>query len=499
MKDRIINSILSQTLFIIISGIIALITVPILINMLGKVEYGAFELIASLMIITFLLEFGMGSTLVKYIPEHQDNPEDLKSFIWSYFYVKLSVTLIGMLVIIMIGYHFETLFKLENVKNVEELKFSVYIFAIGIFFSSLSTFLENILKGFVYFGYVNLSRIVSVLEFFLLFYAYYLLSNHYRLTTIALIWFTLRPLISIFNALLVFKKVKQLNLLIPTRFKYQSIQKTLKFLFGMSYITLVAQLYNNLPKIILGTLQGPIAVGYWGIMDRIQKPLLNIQSATLRPLIPILSDKKYRTLTKTTIFQASRLYYLMIAFLGMLIILHIDSLILLWIGEAFTEVATLIKVLLLPFIFPNVGVFLMMYYAKGKTKINSIYLSFNTSIGIGLSTLLLLYYNDLLLFVYAYTFTNIVLTLLLVFIYLKHFKLSYFDYFWEVMVPVQGVLFICFTVEHYFSHFFTISLLGLISSLLFYTLLYFLFTWMVIKDEDKKIIFSLKEKLKKQK
>ena len=488
MKHKIINSVLSQTLFIVISGLVALVLVPLLIKMLGVMDYGAFELISSLMIVTFLLEFGMGATLVKYIPEHKEHREELQTFIWSYFYIKLSVTLLGSLAIMVIGYHFESIFKLEEVSNLEALKSSVYIFAVGVLLSSLSTFLENILKGFVYFGYVNLSKIVSVLLFFLLFYGYYLFSDDHSLIAIATIWFALRPTISILNALLVFKKVNLLPLLRPTKFDYSYIKATLPFLFGMSYITIVAQLSNQLPKVILGALSGPVAVGYWGIMDRVQSPLLNIQSATLRPLVPILSDKKYHHLPKHLIFQASRLYYALVAFIGLLIILNIDTLISLWIGHDFQEVARLIKVLLLPFIFPNMGVLLMMYYAKGETKINSIFLTFNTVIGIALSTTLLIVYDELIMFLYGYVLTTILLTSISIVVYLRHFKLNPKEYFQEVILPILLVMSLTVLLSTYLNNFFPPSFWGLMGSLTTTSIIYLLLFVVVMKKEDREML-----------
>ena len=498
MKNKIINSVLSQTLFIIISGIIALVTVPLLINMLGKIEYGAFELISSLMIITFLLEFGMGSTLVKYIPEHKENIYDLKKFIWSYFYIKLSVTIMGCLTIILIGYHFDTLFKLETIPNIEALKIAVYVFSLGILFSSISTFLDNILKGFVYFGSVNMAKIFSILQFFILFYAYYYFFETYNIIIIALMWFSLRPLISILNTLIVFKRVKLLHLLVPTRFKYTYIKNTLHFLFGMSYITLVAQLYNLLPKIILGSLLGPIYVGYWGIIDRIRKPLQDIQSATLRPLIPLLSDKKNSNLTTETIFQASRLYYVLVSFLGLIILMNINLLIEKWIGKDFLYVAELLKILLLPFIFPNVGVLLMMYYAKGETKINSIFLTINTFMSIGLSTILLILYKDMRYFVYAYSLTFIVLTSILLFFYLKYFKIDLFKYIREVLLPIFIVILMTLFLASQLTLLLPSTILGLLLGILFTALIYIILFYLISPDQDKDMIISLFRKLKKK-
>ena len=497
MKNKIINSILSQGLFIVVSGLISIVMVPILIKMLGKIEYGAFELISSLMIITFLLEFGMGSTLVKFIPNHKENINNLKSFIWSYFYLKLSITLIGCLAVIFIGYNFDTFFNLRDVENIASLKIAVYLFALGILFSTISTFLENILKGFVHFELVNLGKILSIIQFFIIFYIYYIAFENHTIITIALLWFTTRPLVATLNTLFILKYVKLLHLLVPVKFEYKYIKETLHFLFGMSYITIVAQLYNNLPKIILGIFATPIAVGYWGIMDRIKKPLLDIQGAMLRPLIPILSDKKYSNLSESTIFQASRMNYAIMSFLGIITIVNIDNIILLWVGQEFIEVAKLIKTLLLPFIFPNAGIFLMMYYSQGKTKINSIFLTVNTTVSITLATILLIVYKDISYFVYAYTYTLIILNVIQVTIYINHYKLNTIQYIKSVILPLSFTIISTLILSNYMKELYNPNLWGLVASITITSFCFLILFFIFIPKEDKEVLFQLLRKLKR--
>lgn len=498
MKDRIINSVLSQTLFIVVSGIIGIIQVPLIINMLGQVDFGTLELIGSLMIINFLLEFGMGSTLVKYIPEHKEDRPKLQTFIWSYFYMKMLITLIGCIIVVIIGYYFDNLFKVDMLTDLETVKISVYIFALGILLSSVATFLENILKGFVYFGQANLAKTSAIILFFIFFYLYYLFAPQYDMITISLFWFALRPLITILNSLVAFKRVQLLRILIPTKYDYGLIRNTLRYLFGMSYITIVSQLYNTMPKIILGAYSGPIAVGYWGIMDRIKKPLQDIQGAVLRPLVPILSDKTYSNLPPKTVFQASRLNYLIVSFLGFLIIVNIDLLICVWISKPeFYVVTEYIKILLLRFVFPGGGVLLMMYYARGKTKINSIYLTINTTVSLILSTLLLIVYNELSYFIYAYTFTIILLTQIVTLAYLRYFELNPLTYLREVILPTMLLILSAIFISYYFSAFFKPTIWGLLGSLLSSTIIFLGLFWVFMPQEDKALLHSLIRKLKR--
>ena len=137
MKNKIISSVSSQIIYILVSALIGLALIPITIFMLGKLEYGAFELILSLILIDTFLEFGLGSSLVKYIPEFKHDIENLKVFTWSYYYIKLSLSLIGLLVVSLIGYYFDSVFNLTNIANIQDIKTATYIFGFGLIITNL--------------------------------------------------------------------------------------------------------------------------------------------------------------------------------------------------------------------------------------------------------------------------------------------------------------------------------------------------------------------------
>jgi len=474
-----------------ISGILSLALLPILINMLGKIEYGAFELITSLMIINFLLEFGMGATLLKFIPEYKENRLKLREFIWSYFYIKLLVTFIGIFFVVIIGYYFDNIFQINQITNITDLKFSVYIFALGILLSSISTFFENILKGFIYFAQINIAKISVTILFFLICYSYYSYFDTYSIIHISIIWFVIRPILLIITMLSLLFKLDLFMILIPSKFKIELIKPTFKYLFGMSYISIVAQLYNKLPKVILGIFLGPIYVGYWGVIERVKRPILDIQNAILKPLIPLLSDKKQKKLSREKIFQASRLNSIVISFLAIVVLVNIDMMIHFWIGEDFASVASFIKIIFLPFVAPTSGILLMMYYAEGETKINRNFLTLNTTISLILGTTLLFIYEDLLLFIYAYTFTIIILVFINIFSYLKYFKINANDYIKNVMIPLLLLVIGSFSVSYYLISLIPFTLLGLIINLFITSVIYMIFVLLVMPEEDRIFIKSL--------
>jgi O-antigen/teichoic acid export membrane protein len=495
MQKKILSSVSSQIIFILVNTFIGLTLVPITINMLGKIKYGVFELILSLIFIDIFLEFGLGSTLVKYIPELKHDIDKLRSFVWSYYYIKLFLTLLGFIVIVLIGYNFDVLFNLEGVKNIEEIKLATYIFGFGLIINSMTTFLDNFLKGLVYFGLTNTARIISNLLFFIIFYLYYMESNVYSIVYIALIWFVIRPLLLLFITVALIKYLNLSYILRPVKFKLKSLRDTLKYMYAMAYIVMVAQLYNRMPKILLGIVSGPIVVAFWGIMEKVKEPLLELENSMIRPLIPILSDKQNTvSMTEQKTFQAVRLHYFFMSFLGIMTITHIDLFIFLWLGEGFTEVADLVKIILFSFLFPKASVLLMMYYAKGKTKINTIFVTINTTISLLAGALVLIYTKNIELFAWTLTIILIIGSLFNILRYIKYFNISNSNFIKDSMLSPILIIISFFLIQKLFVEYINLDVLGLILSILVSILIYIGLFMVFMKSEDKQLLIRIIKK-----
>jgi|SaaInlStandDraft_4_1057021.scaffolds.fasta_scaffold05168_4 O-antigen/teichoic acid export membrane protein len=495
MQKKILSSVSSQILYIFVATLVGLALVPITINMLGKLQYGVFELILSLILIDMFLEFGIGSTLVKYVPEYKHNKEKLKSFVWSYYYIKLILTFIGFFIVCFIGFNFNTIFNVANIDNLEDVKVAVYLFGLGLFISSTATTLDNYLKGYVYFGLTNIVRVFSLVLFFITIYIYYTQSVTYNIVDIAFIWFILKPLFLLILLILSLKRVDLQFILKPVKFEYNIVYRTLKYMFGMTYIVMIAQLYNRLPKIIIGIVLNPIYVAYWGIMEKIKEPLLQLNNSLIRPLIPILSDREnFNKLDKKKILLINRFQYLFISFLGIMTISHIKLFISLWLGNGYDDVINIIKIILIAFLFPNAGVFLMMYYAEGKTKINTIFVTSNTIVSLTLGTILLLVTKDINIFAWSFSIILIVMSFINIFRYTKYFKISNINFIKDSILPPFMMVIIFFIINCFISQYFSFNLFGLVSSIFISVFIYILLFFIFMKSEDKQLLLKIRKK-----
>lgn len=496
IKRKILSSVSSQLMYILVSTIIGLAIVPLTIGMLGKIEYGAFELILSLIMIDAVLEFGLGSALVKYIPEYKENKCKLKSFAWSYFYLKNVLTLLGFIIVIIVGKYFDTLFNIQEINNLENIKYATFLFGLGLFLSGTSTFLDNLLKGLMHFGSSNSLRSIAMIIFFIMMYCYYIFNNKYNIVQIALIWFILKPLILILMQVVLFNYLKLSYIFSYEKFKFKSLKNSLDFMFGMSYITIVAQLYNNLPKIILGVFTNPINVAYWGIMEKIKGPLLQIENSMIRPLIPILSEKQnVLFMTEEKAFQSVRLQYFFISFLGIMTIVHIDLFIFVWLGDNFRTVSTIVELIMVLFIFPKAGVLLMMYYAKGETRINRLFVTIRTILSLILATLILILTKDLILYVSTIVLVSLVMAIYNISKYLSYFNFSKFKFLKDsILSPFIIMLLFYLVHNHFLLKFVSYDIVGLVSSVFISIFIYVGLFFIFMKSEDKNILLKLLRK-----
>jgi O-antigen/teichoic acid export membrane protein len=306
-----------------------------------------------------------------------------------------------------------------------------------------------------------------------------------------------KPLFLIIFSIVALARVQLLSLLNPEKFKYKYIEKTLRYMFGMTYIVMVAQLYNKLPKIILGILSSPIYVAYWGIMEKVREPLLQFQSSMLRPLIPILSEmKSAKVLSSDKIFQAVRLQYVFISFIALLCIMHIDMFIKYWIGDEFILVSELIQIWFLPFLFPNAGIFLMMYYAEGKTKINSIYITVNTFFSLSIAYFGLLWFNDIKMFVWTFSLIIVDMTFIVLWVYLRYYKVHVSSFFIKAIAKPALIIVGYLMIYKYMHPFFSFDLYGFLESIIFSILLYGFLFFIFMPKEDFQLILKLIKKKK---
>lgn len=494
-------SLISQLFNIIVTGLVGIIVVPIIIYFLGQENYGVLEIILSLMFINFFFELGLGSTLLRFIPVYEkEGIKTLNSFLWTYLYIKMMLSVIAAIIVLVIGRYFNLFFNIGQADTVL-VKHAVYIFALGIFITNIATYFSNILKGFQRFDLAIIPNIIAQLFFLVLLYIFKQKGvKNVDILFIVFLMFIIQPLIRILISILFLKKTVPYVKFTPVNPQKRFLTESQQFLKGMSFIALISQLSIRVPKMILGILLNPVSVSYWGISDRLLSPFKNINSSFIRPLLPLASSMNFDEKLKINglLIKLNKFHFFLIGGLSCFVLYYIQPFIEIWLGDDYIYVVKLVRLNFIPFIIPNASVLLMFYYAKGKTKLGQYFAFLNTVLGLILGSLLALRF-DALGFAIGLVIPVIITSFISFYFLCQEFNLSFWSIFKESYLMLYIVIsltmiFMCFLTRIIHNSNFFELLLSIIICFVFYCLL----SIITLKKEEKKFYKNLVRSLLKK-
>ncbi len=143
--------------------IITFVTIPPLIQQLGKDSFAILSLALVIIVFLSMFDLGLGKTLTKFIAEalSNNNSNDMPKYIWNSFWVQLSLGLMGSLFFAgFIPYIVNNILKIPS-ELVVQTELSFYILAISFPFVLLSGLFRGVLAGAEHFYIINLIQIPS--------------------------------------------------------------------------------------------------------------------------------------------------------------------------------------------------------------------------------------------------------------------------------------------------------------------------------------------------
>jgi len=317
---------------------------------------------------------------------------------------------------------------------------------------------------------------------------------NFGLISLSVLMFILKPIVC---GATLYHYVNKLNIGIsftPILPSLKVFKESMNFLSGMSLITIIAQIYNRFPKIILGIISGPGIVAIYSIVEKIRTPITLIQSAIIRPFMATSSDFDYQNKKriKEIIIKSTKYHGIINIGLSILIILYINEFILLWLGSEFTLSGHILRLILFFAIIPSSAIMLMMYYAQGYTKASLFINSFNTLTAIVLSIFLIRDYELWGLIISIVISSNLAAIIGLIYFcrfyninifhfWMESYLITYFSVFITVIfsLTLKNVI----IVDTWFEMICLVSLSSLIYS--------FSLFLMLPRSEVKKIIYSI--------
>jgi O-antigen/teichoic acid export membrane protein len=489
------RSVVFQVLSILITGIVSIALVPLIISLLGIEAYGVLEIIVSLAILNFVFEFGLGSTIIKYLLDFRnEGAETYNQFLWTYFNIKTSLAIIALLVSFVVALNFNLIFNSIPQPIIEKAKLSVVIFGIGIILSTWATYSMNMLKGLTRFDLANIVGIVSQLvTLSSVYFVKIALPTTIDIIYVSCILFILRPSVVLFTGMVLLLREDKNISFRPRGINRKVLNKTIGFLGGSSLITIVAQSINRGPKILIGMIQNPTAVAAWAIAEKLRNPIQQIQSSILRPLIPIgnlLSSSKQTEM----IIKINKYQMYLIGGVASMTIIFIPNFISIWIGDEFNESILIIRIWFLGYLLPNVGTMSMFYYSHGKTSLNLKFTLIYAVIGLPLGIYLTAIYGPVG-FAIGLLAGQIVTMLFQLKYFTSYFSIRYSNLFLNSYLGPYITILLAGTINYFLSNLIQGDTLGhfiiIVATSCFVFMLSVLFT---MTKQDKEIIHEVIKK-----
>lgn len=491
-STKLSKSVIYQLLSLVVNGVLGILIVPFIVNKFGIEKYGIYQLIFSLVIIDIILELGVGSAVFKYASSYKlKGGNELNVFFWTLSYFKTVISIISFLVVFIFSFYFQYIFKEIPQEYYLQTQISIIIFGAGLIIKNISTVRGLTLKGLLRFDYAIISDLVAKVIYFAFVLLMILYFYEFNIVHLSFLTFIFTPFLTGILYTRFLKKTEPTIKSYPARPDFKIIKETYRYMGGMSIISLIAQIFGNGSRAILGMLSNPVSVGTFGIATKIRAPLESISDSILRPLIPafgLISEKNEEVISKR-IIRLSKFESLIVVGISAIFILYANEIANIWLGGKIPQVGYILQIWLIQFILPRPGVMLMVYYSQGKTRISLIINIINTALSFVL-VITLTYYFDLIGFIWGLVIPILITTILYFIYFLNYFKIKIKDYLINVYLTSLMSLFLMIMFSLFVKLYYPInSWFNLILVLGASILIYFLSAIIFIgKNERERII-----------
>ena len=264
MRGQLKKGAILSYLNIIISIITGFIVSPLLVHGLGKSEYGAYQMTAALIGYVSVLDFGLHSSITRFVSKYQANKDDKgqQNFIGVslilFSVIAALILVVGGVLYISVPSIYSGSSSAEEIKIIQKL---LVVLIINLAISMPGAVFESIAVAYEKFVFVKLSTTVKML---LRFTAILLLGFwHYNALTVVLIDFTLNTLLIIAHMVYCFK-------ILHVKIKIHDCSlKFVKSIFTFSLFVFIAGITDQInwkaDTTILGIMLGTSAVTFYSV------------------------------------------------------------------------------------------------------------------------------------------------------------------------------------------------------------------------------------------
>lgn len=357
-------------------NIIGILYTPIMLRLLGKSEYGLYQLVYSVVSYLGLLSFGFGSAYVRFYSRYKvnDDEESIAKLNSMFITIFLLISLICILAGSVLVYNVETIFKsglTASEIGTARILMILMVFNLSVTFPS-SVFDSYVTAHECYF----FQRIVNLLQTIL---------NPFLTLPLLLMGYKSISLVVVTTVLTVGKLIiniyycrKKLNM----QFEFKNMQFSLikeiwVFSFFIFLNIIVDQINWSVDKFILGMFGGTVAVAVYAVGGQINTLYMSLSTSVSTVFIPrvnaIVADNDDNDMLTDMFTRVGRIQFIVLALVLNGFILLGKYFISVWAGNGYDTAYYVVLLLIIPVTVPliqNLGIEIQR--AKNMHKFRSI-------------------------------------------------------------------------------------------------------------------------------
>ena len=476
-----------------ITNIVGVIYTPFMIRAMGQTEFGLYSLIVATVGYLTVLDFGIGTTSVRYIAKYRAERNKEAEFGLNGMLLIIDI-LFGMIVLlagIMLFVNIENLF--SATLSFEEVQMARIMTALLIF-NLMITFSLGIFRAIITayekFIFLNVLSIIRVILTPCIMIPL-LLFGHGAVAMVT-VTTSLNVASLLITSIYCFLKLK-------TKFTFNNFDiSLLKQIGGFSFFIflniVVDQIYWGSGQFILGIFSGTAAVAIFAVAVQIIRYFMNFSTAITGVFLPKLTEMIVQSVPDKDIsdmfIRIGRIQYIILGLIMSGFILYGSYFIRLWAGDEFSTAYYMILIIMIPLAAPliqNLGIVILQ--AKNLHKVRSLALILISILNIIISVFLSSFLNGfgpaiataVSLFIGNIVFMNIY----------YHRKMGLdIHQFWKeignITIPIALSLLVGGLVSLVFS---INDIMTLVLGIISYTLFYICCMWLIGMNEYEKNLF----------
>lgn len=486
----------------VVNAIIYLLTIPFFIYKLGVDSYGVFSIVSVVIGYVSLVDFGIGTFLIKFIAEYRVKKEydKINKMISTSFILYLVLGFIGCgIILIFSDFFVNSLFHIP-INLIEITKIVFIITSISFFYSLVFGVFSNIITGLQRFDISNIIQIIvrtlgAIAAILVLWIGYGLIEFVIVTALFGVIGITINVIIA--------KKLMPEIRLFPRYFDIGLIKIMIGFSFSIFITNMLGIVIFNIDKLLIGIFLPIGQITIYTIGATLALFVLQISltfTPTIVPAVSELNTKNDKNAIKELILRGTKFALLISTPLTVIIFTLASPIVKFWVGADFTVSIHILQILILGF-FVNTftHAFTATLVGIGKIKIYVYYSIISVIMNISLSTFLLLRIG-VIGAALGTSITMIILSSIFTLYLFKRFDISLFS----LIEKIKNIIIICiclFILIYFLNNYFPpINLFWLLIYVCCITIIYFILAVKFILDTyEKKIVLDyislLKQKL----